>query len=165
MHMVMHGRRCFSVRILFVSVVALVAFCYRIGNGQEKATCVDRGVGHISVVSVSRIHVDTKEMILHKRDLAKKVFDLKLALFRQNLPRSRAEDVYCWSRRWLEAELDIDTGKGGRRKAYEMHLRRMRDLANLVNERAAGSGLQDEAASIDYYITECEVWMDSGKNL
>lgn len=64
------------------------------------------------------------------------------------------EDVYCWSRRWMQAERATSTTRGQDIHAVRSHLQRLQELSKMSNRLA-------EWWQIDYYLTETEVLLAS----
>jgi hypothetical protein len=69
--------------------------------------------------------------------------------------QATVEDMYRWSRRWMEAELAHETNK----KAVFDHLARMRDLNKKVEvlfKIGANGGQADYVHATRYYLLEAE---------
>ena len=76
-----------------------------------------------------------------------------------------AELVYRWSKRWLEAELDLFDNKENRVTAYMAHRDRMRDLARITRDRYRNRvNTVEEASATDFYIAEAEIWIEQAKS-
>jgi hypothetical protein len=76
-----------------------------------------------------------------------------------------AELVYRWSKRWLEAQLELDDNKEHRLTAYVAHRDRMRELARITRERYRNRvNTVEEASATDFYIAEAEIWIEQAKS-
>jgi site-specific recombinase XerD len=76
-----------------------------------------------------------------------------------------AELAYRWSRRWLEAELELSDKKTDQLAAYQAHRERMRELARITRDRYRNRyNTIEEATATDYYNAEAEVWIEQAKN-
>ena len=72
---------------------------------------------------------------------------------------ARAEDIYTWSVRGLNAQLDLSSKKADHISAFDDHLHRMQDLGKVVQTRLkVGIGSSMDAAAADFYIAEAELW-------
>jgi hypothetical protein len=81
------------------------------------------------------------------------------------LPLARAEDVYLWSVRWLDAERGMSDRKEDRVAALEAHLKRMKELRQRVTVMAEGGlvpGLDVRAA--EFYQAEAELWLAQARS-
>jgi hypothetical protein len=75
------------------------------------------------------------------------------------------ELVYRWSRRWLEAELEVDDRKTEQIAAYQAHLNRMRDLGKVAYDRfRLRVNTIDEVTAADFYVAEAEIWLARAKS-
>jgi RNA polymerase sigma factor (sigma-70 family) len=75
-----------------------------------------------------------------------------------------AEDVYRWSRRWLEAQMDLAVNKEERMAALRDHLGRMKDLEKVMTAAArAGQRREADAAAGRYYRAQAELWLARAK--
>jgi len=73
-----------------------------------------------------------------------------------------AESVYCWSKRWLQAQREKDPSAD--RAALEAHQTRMQELAGKVTPLVQTGMLKASAArACDYYAAEAAVWL-AGKS-
>jgi site-specific recombinase XerD len=76
-----------------------------------------------------------------------------------------AELAYRWSRRWLEAELELTDQKSDRLIAYQAHRERMRELARITRDRYRNRyNTVEEVTATDYYNAEAEIWIEQAKN-
>jgi RNA polymerase sigma-70 factor (ECF subfamily) len=75
---------------------------------------------------------------------------------------NRAEDLYAWSKRWLESETEVNDGREARLKALRAHLDRMKELEKQTRERVE-AGLKnfrpEDASAAEYARTEAEIWL------
>jgi hypothetical protein len=72
-----------------------------------------------------------------------------------------AELAYRWSRRWLEAELELSDKKADHVAAWQAHRDRMRQLARITRDRYRNRvSTVEEATGTDFYIAEAEVWLE-----
>jgi len=75
------------------------------------------------------------------------------------------ELVYRWSRRWLEAELELSDKKADQMAAYQAHSDRMRELTRITRERFRfRANTIEEATAVEFYTTEADAWMELAKN-
>ena len=74
------------------------------------------------------------------------------------------ESLCLWSRRWLEAEREAAADKTKVVSALEAHLARMRELEinlkNLIRAKLAAPG---DAAPVEFYRLEAEIWLAQAK--
>jgi hypothetical protein len=107
---------------------------------------------------------DAKQMALKKELLesARKVYELEMQRVRFGAGEvMRADDVYLWSRRWLEAQVDLAANKDKRVEAHREHLDRMKALdAKTKALVGAGKASPGEAAAATYYRTQAELWLE-----
>jgi hypothetical protein len=76
-----------------------------------------------------------------------------------------AELAYRWSKRWLEAEVELSDKKEDQVAFYQAHKDRMRDLARITRERYRNRvNTIEEATATEFYIAEAEVWLEQAKN-
>ena len=75
-----------------------------------------------------------------------------------------AELAYRWSRRWLEAELELSDQKADRVAAYQAHWTRMRQLRQATRGRWQNRvNTVEEVTATDYYIVEAEIWLEQAR--
>jgi hypothetical protein len=75
------------------------------------------------------------------------------------------EVAYRWSRRWLEAELDLSGMKEDREKAYLAHRERMQKLARITRDRyQARANTVEEVTATEFYLAEAALWFEQIKN-
>jgi hypothetical protein len=71
------------------------------------------------------------------------------------------ELVYRWSRRWLEAELELAGKLADQLRAYEAHSSRMQKLAQITRDRFRNRIVTiDEVSATDFYNAEAGVWLE-----
>jgi hypothetical protein len=99
-------------------------------------------------------------------EAAQKTFELLFKPYRSGVgSRPEAERVYHWSRRWVEAELDIAYEKAERIAAYEKHQARMKELQEDIKAaQSAGRALPAQSAAVDYYRAEAGFWLTRAKS-
>lgn len=72
-----------------------------------------------------------------------------------------AELVYRWSRRWLEADLDLSDKKADRVAAYRAHRQRMGELARITHDRYRNRiNTIEEVTATEFYNAEADVWIE-----
>ena len=74
------------------------------------------------------------------------------------------EDIYRWSMRWLDAQLDDPATGKAVPQAFAAHAKRMEDLETQV-KASFQQGLKPafDLASSSYYRIEAELWVARGK--
>lgn len=71
--------------------------------------------------------------------------------------RASDEDVYAWSRRWMEAEQDAATDRPAALAAAEAHLARMTELAERTEKlHQAGQTAAGRVAAARFYRIDAE---------
>jgi hypothetical protein len=74
------------------------------------------------------------------------------------------ELCYRWSRRWLEAELELHEKKADQEMAYQAHAERMRELARITRDRFRNRvNTVEEVTAIDFYTAEARVWLEQAR--
>jgi hypothetical protein len=74
------------------------------------------------------------------------------------------ELAYRWSRRWLEAAVDLSGKKEDQKAAYQAHLDRMRELSRVTHDRyRLRVTTIDEATATEFYTAEAQVWLEQAK--
>lgn len=74
------------------------------------------------------------------------------------------EDLYRWSRRWLEAQLDLTGIKEERVAALRDHLKRMQELEKKTAALAqTGQGSTADASAGKFYRLQAELWLARGR--
>ncbi len=99
-------------------------------------------------------------------ELKKELVAAAETTYKQDLARikglqgSSVEELYTWSHRWLDAELDLAANKDERVAAHQRHLDRMKDLEKMAKAMAVtGQGRQSDATAAAYYRTQAELWL------
>ncbi len=101
-------------------------------------------------------------------DAARKAYEVAV-LLDKNGPvdpcyRFSAERFAQWSRRWLDAQLDLASTNDTRIAAYREHLDRMRELAQKVKAAFKGGDLNGfEVAASEYHRIQAELWLEQAK--
>jgi RND family efflux transporter MFP subunit len=76
----------------------------------------------------------------------------------------RAEEVYTWSVRWLNAQRDVSNKKDERLAALEAHLQRMKDLEKRVEALHKGGRTSPlDPLAAEAYRVEAELWLAQEK--
>lgn len=92
-----------------------------------------------------------------KLDIAKHAYSTMLEMQRAGRGSYNAEDVYRWSRRWLDAQREAAPDLAGRRAALVAHLDRMKEAGEIAKKRfQVGVGDQVEVLSFDYFTVEAQ---------
>jgi hypothetical protein len=95
---------------------------------------------------------------------ARKVFKESLARYRAGVGPLGVEELYQWSVRWLEGELDLAAGAAERAAALKAHLDRMREVEKMAaNLAKAGQGRESDAAAGRYFRAQGELWVARGR--
>jgi hypothetical protein len=74
-----------------------------------------------------------------------------------DLSKGDGEDVYRWSRRWMESERDMAKSKAERVAALQSHFERMKKLEQEVQMYARGTIPIQQLAATQFYRAEAEV--------
>jgi RNA polymerase sigma factor (sigma-70 family) len=106
-----------------------------------------------------------------KTDAAHKAYDEAMQLLQQTRRMGsvifllgKSEDVYTWSVRWMAAEREAKSDKEGEAAALANHLKRMKDLEQVVKKlRGGGLVTSLDPLAVEYYIKEAEVWLARAK--
>jgi outer membrane protein TolC len=78
--------------------------------------------------------------------------------------QSTAEQVYLWSRRWLEARRDLADNQAERAAAVEAHLGRLQMLRKTITARyKVGNAPYAEVTGAEFYVVEAELWLAQAK--
>jgi RNA polymerase sigma factor (sigma-70 family) len=75
-------------------------------------------------------------LLLRKKKLSVAATGFTAANQRFIAGHDSAEEVYTWSRRWLEAEMEVNRSKAGRLAALRDHFQRMKELEKVVQARS-----------------------------
>jgi hypothetical protein len=93
-------------------------------------------------------------------EAARKAYEFD-ALRSRNAEAVSPEEIYLWSRRWVEAEVDLAKTKGARVDAHRDHLDRMKTLeARTKALAAAGQGREGDAVAGRYFRIQAELWLE-----
>ncbi|MCE9563982.1 MAG: hypothetical protein K8U57_18220 [Planctomycetes bacterium] len=96
-------------------------------------------------------------------DDARKVFEQDLARYK-NGQSVAFEDLYQWSSRWLEAELEMAGDAATRTTAFKTHFDRMKDVEKSTAAMVkAGQVREADAAAGRYYRAQAELWLARGR--
>ena len=94
---------------------------------------------------------------------ARKVYEHDIVRYKSGLIFS-FEELFLWSSRWLEAELELAGDATARTNALKAHLERMKDVEKLsVAMFKVGQGREADAAAGRYYRTQAELWLARGR--
>ncbi|HLJ93048.1 MAG TPA: hypothetical protein VKU02_07635 [Gemmataceae bacterium] len=104
-----------------------------------------------------------QELVKAKIAAARKTYEVVWKNNREGLVPF-AELAYRWSKRWLEAELELTDQKANRVAIYQAHKDRMRELARITRDRYRNRiNTIEEATATEFYIAEAEVWLEQAK--
>ncbi len=104
-----------------------------------------------------------QELLKAKITAARKTYEVVWKNNREGLVPF-AELAYRWSKRWLEAELELADQKASRVAIYQAHKDRMRELARITRDRYRNRiNTIEEASAAEFYIAEAEVWLEQAK--
>jgi RNA polymerase sigma factor (sigma-70 family) len=96
-------------------------------------------------------------------EAARKTYEQNWARWRGG-QTGTVDEIYRWSRRWLEAELELGAGKERREAALRAHRDRMRDLAKFAHMMAwTGQGRSSDASGADYFRIQADLWLARGQ--
>ncbi len=94
---------------------------------------------------------------------ARKVYEMDLARYRAGQALG-GEELYLWSVRWLEADLDLTTDAAAKTTALKAHLDRMKEVEKMAaNLAKTGQGRESDAAAGRYYRAQAELWAARGR--
>jgi hypothetical protein len=100
-------------------------------------------------------------------ETARKVYELQLGRERLGDVRGSAvsdEDVNRWSRRWLDAQLNLADSTEKRIAAYNEHLERMRERESRAKKLfKAGESTPEQLATSEYFRIQAELWLERAK--
>jgi multidrug efflux pump subunit AcrA (membrane-fusion protein) len=98
-----------------------------------------------------------KENATARLAAARKVYEMTMVRLKNHQAKMDVEQVALWSRRWLEAQGELATGKEQQSSAVEAHLGRMRDLEKFAKNLATtGQGLEADAVAAEFHRLEAE---------
>jgi hypothetical protein len=113
---------------------------------------------------VSPAHAQDPRALLRRRvEAVQRAYKESMDLYREGRTRD-VDRIYRWSQRWLEAEQESNDKKADRIAAAENHLRRMKQLEDLVrNVYKAGAAAPIELPAVEYYRLDAEVALSKAK--
>lgn len=80
-------------------------------------------------------------------------YDLGMAVF---------SEVYQWSRRWLEAEINLAQDRPAQIAALQEHWKHMKRsylMIKALNKTGARGGEKQKLDAADFYVAEAELWL------
>jgi hypothetical protein len=80
-----------------------------------------------------------------------------------NVLQAKPEEVYTWSVRWLNAQLDMSDQKDKHHAALEAHFKRMKELQTKVAQLSPELLPPIETSAAAWYLAEAEVWLAQEK--
>ena len=80
-----------------------------------------------------------------------------------NVLQGKPEEVYTWSVRWLNAQLDMSDQKDKHHAALEEHFKRMKELQTKVGELSPELLPPIETSAAAWYVAEAVVWLAKEK--
>lgn len=92
-----------------------------------------------------------------KLELAQQYYKMLLDFEKRQVGLPSSNTYYTWSRRWLEAKLDLCQTRKERLAAYEAHLDRMNAVSQKLKEN------KNESLAMEYYRVEAEMWVVKAK--
>jgi hypothetical protein len=105
-----------------------------------------------------------EKVIRAKIDAARRTYEVFWKDYKEGLIPV-VEVVYRWSRRLLEAELELSDKKADQVAAHQAHTRRIRELARAARDRyRIRTNTIEEVTSTDFYSAEAEVWLEQARN-
>ena len=106
---------------------------------------------------------DPQGLLRRRIDAAHRAYKESMDLYREGRTRD-VDRIYRWSERWLHAEQELNDKKADRITAAEGHLRRMKQLEDLVkNVYKAGAAAPIELPAVEYYRLDAEVALSKAK--
>jgi hypothetical protein len=98
-----------------------------------------------------------------RRDAARKTYRTTWANYRDGF--AGEEQVYRWSKRWLEAERQADPRPDRQLAALRDHWERMRQMEKTVKSlQQARAITTDRVTAAEYYRAEAEMWLLEAKD-
>jgi hypothetical protein len=106
----------------------------------------------------------SEKLIRAKVEAARRTYEVVWANNREALVPF-VEVGYRWSRRWLEAELELSDQKAVRETAYQAHRDRMQKLSRITNDRyRARANTVEEVTATDFYFAESALWLEQARS-
>lgn len=102
----------------------------------------------------------TQKLVEERSRAARHAYEAVWAKFQPfDLSKGDGEDVYRWSRRWMEAERERATSAAERVAAARGHFERMKKLEQEVQGYARGTIPFQQLACTQFYRAEAELWL------
>jgi hypothetical protein len=94
---------------------------------------------------------------------SKRAYELMWQWHREGGPIS-FEELYQWSSRWLQSELDLSKDLDSQSRALKEHLERMKSIESKAIERSnKGAQRVSDLAACRYFRTQAELWVALGE--
>ena len=104
--------------------------------------------------------VSTRKLAEERVSAARNAYEAVWARFKPfDLSKGDGEDVYRWSRRWMEAERKMAKSEAERVAAVQGHADRMKKLEQEVQMYARGTIPFQQLAAAQFYRAEAELWL------
>jgi hypothetical protein len=104
--------------------------------------------------------VSTQKLTEERLSGARSAYEAVWAKFKPfDLSKGDGEDVYRWSRRWMEVEREMATSKATRVAALQGHFERMKKLEQEVQEYARGTIPLQQLVATQFYRAEAGLWL------
>ena len=104
--------------------------------------------------------VSTQKLAEERLSGARSAYEAVWAKFKPfDLSKGDGEDVYRWSRRWMESERDMAKSKAERVAALQGHFERMKKLEQEVQMYARGTIPVQQLSATRFYRAEAEDWL------
>jgi hypothetical protein len=106
--------------------------------------------------------VGTQKLAKKRVEAARHAYEAAWAAFKPfDLSKGDGENVYRWSRRWMESERHLATTKAKRVAAFESHLERMKKLEKEVHDYGLLHNTIPvlQMAATTFYRAEAETWL------
>lgn len=117
-------------------------------------------LGPKAAVAAEGKAADREGLAKERLRAARHAYEVVWARFKPfDLSKGDGEDVYRWSRRWMESERDFATTKAGRVAAVRGHVERMKKLEQEVRMYARGTIPFRQLAATQFYRAEAELWL------
>jgi outer membrane protein TolC len=106
----------------------------------------------------------TKKKAKAMLEVARTTFELKMRAIQKGEARDM-DQMYPWSRRWLDAERAASRSKADRITALESHLARMKQIYDVAQQlQKAGELGRADVVAFQFYIAEAELWISQAKD-
>jgi hypothetical protein len=136
-----------SRRVVLSLGVLCLGLTAAAGKGQDSAT-------------------DIKKFAQAQVTAAHKAYAIAINSLKNVVPGTKPEDVYTWSVRSLQAERELCSKPADHIAALSGHLKRVRELAKIVDLFVKGGAPgfpAGSAAAADFYVAEAELWLAKAK--